>query len=156
MRIAAIALGSALLAIGLVQPTLAQQDQNRSGPGNEDQFQSGREEGGQSTGRGDYDDWASRRERMHAWHMRGDMGAMWRHRFARETGGAHFRLRRGQALLDVRCPENDSLQSCVNAISQLLDKVRTMPAPSSSSPTNGAGGALDNQGGSTTAPDQNQ
>jgi hypothetical protein len=149
MRIAEIAFGSVLLAIGLVQPSVAQQN-----PGNQDQAQS--EDRGQSTARGDYDDWASRRERMHAWHMRGGMGSMWRHDFARETGGAHFRLRRGQALIDVKCPENDSLQSCVNAITQLLDKVRTMPGPSNSSPTNGAGGALDNQGNSITAPDQNQ
>jgi hypothetical protein len=154
MRIAAIALGSALIAIGSTQPTLAQQDQNLGQPRHEDQLQSGQEDSGQSTGRGDYDDWASRRQRMHAWHMRGEMGPMWRQRFTDERGGAHFRLRRGQALLDVKCPENDSLQSCVNAISQLLDKVRTMPGPGSS-PTNGAGGALENPRDSATTPDQN-
>ncbi len=115
MKIAAIALGSAL-AIASTQPTLAQQDQYRSHPGNEDQWQSGQEESAPGTGRGDYHDWSSRRERMPAWHMRGEMGQTWRQRFARETGGAHFRLRSGQTLLDVKCPENDSLQSCVNAI----------------------------------------
>ncbi len=130
MRIAAIALGAVLLAIGSAQPSLAQQDQFR--PGNEDHFQSGQDDSAQRSARGDSDDWASRRQRMHAWHMRGEMGQMWRQRFAHE-GGAHFRLRRGQAFLDVKCPENDSLQSCVNAISQLLDKVRTMPGPSNNS-----------------------
>ncbi len=151
MRIAGIALGSVLLGIGLVQPSLAQQEQSGRQPGNQDQLQS--ENSGQSTARGDYDDWASRRERMRAWHMHEGMGPMWRNRFARETNGAHFRLRRGQALVDVKCPENDSLQSCVNAISQLLDKVRAIPAQSNS-PTNGTGGVLDNQEDSTSSQHQ--
>jgi hypothetical protein len=131
MKIVGIALGSTLFAIGLAQPTLAQQDQNRNESSTQDQSQSGPEGNAQSDRRTD-DDGAFRSGRMRSWHM----NPMWHHRFSDERG-AHFRLRQGQMLIDVQCPANDSLQSCVNAVSQLLDKARTMPGSTNSSPGGG-------------------
>jgi hypothetical protein len=43
-------------------------------------------------------------------------------------------------MLDVKCPENESLQACVNAAGQLLDKVAGLRnGTTASGATNGAG-----------------
>jgi hypothetical protein len=55
-----------------------------------------------------------------------DMGPM-----TRRGGGARFQFSRGDAHIDIRCPQNESLQSCVQAASQLIDKVHSLtPGPS--------------------------
>jgi hypothetical protein len=55
-----------------------------------------------------------------------DMGPM-----MRRGGGARFQFSRGDAHIDIRCPENESLQNCVQAASQLIDKVHSLtPGPS--------------------------
>jgi hypothetical protein len=67
-----------------------------------------------------------------------DMGSM-----MRRGGGARFQFSRGDAHIDIRCPQNESLQNCVQAASQLIDKVHSLtlgpsegkqgPTPSSDS-----------------------
>ena len=55
-----------------------------------------------------------------------DMGPM-----MRRGGGARFQFSRGDAHIDIRCPQNESLQNCVQAASQLIDKVHSLtPDPS--------------------------
>ena len=45
-------------------------------------------------------------------------------------GGARFQFSRGDAQIDIRCPQNESLQNCVLAASQLIDKVQSLtPGP---------------------------
>jgi hypothetical protein len=80
--------------------------------------------------RGDYDERSE--DRQDNEHMdRGsdrwrDMGPM-----MRSGGGARFQFSRGDAHIDIRCPQNESLQNCVQAASQLIDKVHSLaPDPS--------------------------
>jgi hypothetical protein len=55
-----------------------------------------------------------------------DMGSM-----MRRGGGARFQFSRGDAHIDIRCPQNESLQNGVQAASQLIDKVHSLtPDPS--------------------------
>ena len=55
-----------------------------------------------------------------------DMGSM-----MSRGGGARFQFSRGDAHIDIRCPQNESLQNCVQAASQLIDKVHSLtPGPS--------------------------
>lgn len=57
-----------------------------------------------------------------------DMGSM-----MRREGGARFQFSRGDAQIDIRCPQSESLQNCVQAASQLIDKVHSLtPDPSES------------------------
>lgn len=61
----------------------------------------------------------------------------------RSGGGAHFRFSQGDARIDIRCPQNKSLQNCVQAAGQLLDKIHpisTAPTPGSSAPSTMPGG----------------
>ena len=59
-----------------------------------------------------------------------DMGPM-----MRRGGGARFQFSRGDAHIDIRCPQNESLQNCVQAASQLIDKVHSLtPGPSEGTP----------------------
>ena len=54
-----------------------------------------------------------------------DTGSM-----ARMRSGARFQFSRGDAHIDIRCPQNESLQNCVLAASQLIDKVQSLtPGP---------------------------
>jgi hypothetical protein len=50
-----------------------------------------------------------------------DMGSM-----MSRGGGARFQFSRGDAHIDIRCPQNESLQNCVQAASQLIDKVHSL------------------------------
>ena len=50
-----------------------------------------------------------------------DMGSM-----MRRGGGARFQFSRGDARIDIRCPQNEALQDCVQAASQLIDKVHSL------------------------------
>lgn len=42
----------------------------------------------------------------------------------RNTGGAHFRLTRGDTTIDIRCPANQAVERCVRAAGDLLDKIK--------------------------------
>jgi hypothetical protein len=165
MKFAAIALASALAAAAFALPSFAQQNQsdqpnqNQYGQGGQNQFQNGREDWRQGRNERDDDDSGGGWRRMHRFGMGGGMQGMMdrmerHHRFANENEGAHFRLRRGQAMIDVKCPENESMQACVNAATQLLDKVAGMRnGNTAAGTTNGTGlgsGATIPQGGSLT------
>lgn len=52
---------------------------------------------------------------MHRMHPRGD--------------GAAFRLRRGDAEMDIRCLATESVQACVTAAGSLMEKVSGMQQP---------------------------
>jgi hypothetical protein len=57
-----------------------------------------------------------------------EMGSM-----MRRGRGARFQFSRGDAQIDIRCPQNETLQNCVQAASQLIDKVHSLtPGPSES------------------------
>lgn len=163
MKIAVIALASAAL-IGFAQPGFAQQkmDQDQSnrmdrspdGSGMQSQFQDEDETGtsGQGNNWSDRDGWRDQRsagndqdeDRMHhgsmRGHMQGGMTPPWRmhERMARANEAAHFRFRRGAAVIDVQCPEGESLQTCVSAAGQLLDKIATLRG-SAQGTTSGSG-----------------
>lgn len=86
----------------------------------------------------DDDDWDGDRDSSR-WHRRhhdmgghmGMMGMMMRPR------GAHFRFRRGDARIDIQCPARESLQNCVEAAGELIDKVSRL-GPHASTPMPGA------------------
>ena len=164
MKIAAIALASAAV-IGLAQPSFAQQYMNRDQSDRPDQWQHGsglqhqfQYEDEQSSTSGQGGHWSDRDDRRdhntsddrdygheHEWSRRGNMegrmGSMWRmhERMAHANeGAAHFRLRRGQAAIDVRCPQGESLQACVNATGQLLDKIANLREPNAQGATSGS------------------
>jgi hypothetical protein len=126
------------------------------------QFQNDDEQSGRS-GQGrnwsNRDDWRDRNSsdsrdwgRMHRWSMRDDMqgrmGRMMRmhERMANaDEGAAHFRFRRGQAAVDIQCPQGESLQACVNAAGQLLDKIANLRDGNAQGATQGMGlGSDDN------------
>ncbi len=45
-------------------------------------------------------------------------------------GGARFQFSKGDAHIDIRCPQNETLQNCVDAASRLIDKVHSLePGP---------------------------
>jgi hypothetical protein len=154
MKIALIALTSAAL-FGYAQPGFAQQkmdqdqsnhmDRSNNGLGMHSQFQNEDETGtsGQGNSWSDRDNWRDQQNaredsedqdsgRMHHWRMHGNMqGGMtppWRMRgrMAQANEAAHFRFRRGPAVVDVQCPEGESLQTCVNAAGQLLEKIASL------------------------------
>lgn len=53
----------------------------------------------------------------------------------RSGGGAHFRLQRGDARIDIRCGDNEPIGVCVEAASRLIDKVMSLGArPGGASP----------------------
>jgi hypothetical protein len=165
MKFAAIALASALAAAGVALPSFAQQNQsdqsnqNQYGQAAQNQFQNGRDGGWrQRQGWREDEDFGGGGgwRRMHG--MQGMMDRMERHhRFASESEGAHFRLRRGQAVIDVKCPENESMQACVSAAGQLLDKVAGMRnGNTTTGMTNGAGRSTgDLTGSQQSAPSLN-
>jgi len=43
-----------------------------------------------------------------------------------EDRGAHFRFRRGDARIDIRCGDHESTSVCVEAAIRLMDKVMSM------------------------------
>jgi hypothetical protein len=160
MKIVAIAFASAAL-VALAQPGFAQQrmDQDRADRMDRsmhNQFQNDDEQSstsGQGNNWSERDDWRDRNargdrdsERMPRGSMRGDMqgrmdgrmGQMMRMHDAND-GAAHFRIRRGQAAIDVQCPKAESLQACVNAAGQLLDKIATLRDRNSQGVTSGTG-----------------
>jgi hypothetical protein len=110
-----------LVSVGSV-PVMAQQDEH-------DDYGTSHRGGYQMHDRGDYDRSAGRRDDEDR-----DQGRDWdrpRHMaFMRwmmlRRGGARFQFSRGDARIDIRCPQNESLQDCVDAAGRLLDKVHTL------------------------------
>lgn len=43
----------------------------------------------------------------------------------RESKAAHFRFRKGDAMVDIKCAEDEPMKACVDASSSLLDKLAT-------------------------------
>jgi hypothetical protein len=59
----------------------------------------------------------------------------WRHMGSMMSrgSGARFQFSRADAHIDIRCPQTESLQNCVQAATQLIDKVHSLtPGPSES------------------------
>jgi hypothetical protein len=59
------------------------------------------------------------------------------------SGGAHFRLQRGDARIDIRCGDNEPIGVCVEAAGRLLDKVMTLRGTGTESPAARPGGTPD-------------
>ncbi len=75
----------------------------------------------------------------------GQMGSM---RQMRSMGmmrdaGARFRFSRGDAHVDIKCPQNESLQSCVQAAGQLLDKLHSLRSSAEAAQPSSGGGRSD-------------
>jgi len=79
------------------------------------------------------------------------MGRMWHHRMMMgmmRPQGARFSFSSGDARMNVLCPSNESLQDCVQAAGQLLDKVSRLRNNSAASSTS----AGSSSGPNTTIP----
>ena len=66
--------------------------------------------------------------------MRGHMG------HEQFDQGAHFRFRRGDAMIDIRCPKDEEVASCVQAATRLMRAVKDMQNTGASSPTSSSPG----------------
>ena len=95
-----VATSAAVLAVGGV--ALAQTPPPGGGP-----------DGGQEQHR---EHWGERGGMMHRMNHRGD-------------GAAFFRFRRGDAEMDIKCPGNENVQTCVTAAGSLMDKLSGMQQP---------------------------
>ena len=168
MKIAALALASALAAAGFAQPSFAQQNSNQDQSNQFGQQQYGQQQYGQGMQDSDEDQGPDNRNWQRGGNWRNDaraennennendgwrrmhqrmerrMGGMWQghHRGwaqnARE--GATFRFGNGQARMVVHCPGNESIQNCVQGATQLLDKIANLKSnTAASSGTNGSG-----------------
>ena len=88
------------------------------------------------SGRHDEEDRDQGRERDRSRDMgsmmseRPHMGLMSRAMMFRR-GGARFQFSKGDAHIDIRCPQNETLQNCVDAASRLIDKVHSLEPGSS-------------------------
>jgi hypothetical protein len=160
MKIAAIALASALASLAFAQPSWAQQNdhdqigQMQYGPGH-DQFRDGMRRDRDTYGQGEnwhHDgDWrGGDNHGQRGWHHDEDrmegrmgMGGMNPHvrgRFAQEQG-ATFVFGNGRARMAVHCPANESVETCVRAASQLLDKIGSLRSGADTGPSGGNTGS---------------
>lgn len=48
-------------------------------------------------------------------------------RMAPPSKAAHFVLHRGDAVVDIKCAEDEPMKACVDAATVLLDKLATQP-----------------------------
>jgi hypothetical protein len=71
--------------------------------------------------------------------MEGRMGRWHRHMMMGRSDGASFSFRNGPARMTVHCPSGEALQPCVNAATQLLEKIGSMKNLRDNSQTNGRG-----------------
>ena len=53
--------------------------------------------------------------------------------------GAHFHFVRGNARVDIQCPPQNDMQSCVQAAGQLLDKIGILAEPGAGTNSSGTG-----------------
>jgi hypothetical protein len=88
--------------------------------------------------------------------MEGRMGPPWRrHMMMGRNEGANFSFRNGNARMRIHCPPNEPLQACVNAATQLLDKIGSLKSEHAAAnlagnQTNGQG-STNMQGGNGTS-----
>ncbi len=73
---------------------------------------------GMSAGRAD----AGQMDRMNPDQMRKHM-----HRRGGQPHGAQLKLQRGDAQIDIRCPSNETIAACVDAVGKLMDRLQSMP-----------------------------
>ena len=75
------------------------------------------------------------------------MGARMRDGFAEERG-ASFRFGNGRARMSVHCPANESVETCVRAASQLLDKIISLRSGNKAAAASGGntGSGIDDSG----------
>jgi hypothetical protein len=66
-------------------------------------------------GAGQMDEMNPDRMRKHM-HMRGG-----------QPHGAQLKLQRGDAQIDIRCPGNENIAACVEAVGKLMDRLQSMP-----------------------------
>jgi hypothetical protein len=91
----------------------------------EEAYRSSQRDAYRSHYRGDYDERSDdRQENEHMdrvrdrWRDTGSMAGM--------RSGARFKFSRGDAYIDIRCPQNETVQNCFQAASQLIDKVQSL------------------------------
>ena len=159
MNIASLALATALAAmVGSAQPTLAQ-PYDESGGRYENQSQHApRMHQQQQDQSSDHDrDWQSRP----GWRHRsgaegGSMGQAlrWGRRGIGRRDGFQFHFARGNERIDIQCPADQNVESCVSAASQLIDKVVSL-ANKSDARLDGANGSGSEGGNKMRAPDTN-
>jgi hypothetical protein len=70
--------------------------------------------------------------------MEGRTGQWHRHMMMGRNQGASFAFGNGNARMRIRCPANEPLQNCINAATQLLDKISSLKNRVEN-PTNGQG-----------------
>jgi len=70
----------------------------------------------------------------------GGMGMRGRMGHEQFDQGAHFRFRRGDAMIDIRCPKDEEMASCVQAATRLMRAVKDMQNTSPTSTSPGAQG----------------
>ena len=89
----------------------------------------------QQSGKQDEQDGDQSRERDRSRDMGSTMND--RSRDMGRRGGARFQFSKGDAHIDIRCPQNETLQNCVDAASRLIDKVHSLEPTSAgqASPT---------------------
>jgi hypothetical protein len=145
MKILAIALASTLASVGLGQPAFAQQSGNqneqdqmmgqmRYGPGMQDRFHGGPNRNDDTYGPGG--NWRQNQNWRNAenegWRrrgggMQGHMGMMMGpHMPELAERGASFSFGNANARMSVHCPANESVETCVRAATQLLDKIGSL------------------------------
>ncbi|MDB5596380.1 MAG: hypothetical protein JWM36_3341 [Hyphomicrobiales bacterium] len=61
--------------------------------------------------------------RMHKRMMMGEMAGGGMH----HDNGAHLKLKRGNAEIDISCPTGETVGACVEAVTKLMDKLQSMP-----------------------------
>jgi hypothetical protein len=107
------------------------------GPQNEDSWHRGRaEDRDQDRDRGD---WGPRSHDRWGPGM-GFMGPMGRSARGPMIQGAHFHFARGNARIDIQCPPQNDMQSCVQAAGQLLDKISSVQNSTLAKPDGGSTG----------------
>ncbi len=152
MRTAGAAAFTVLLATTFAHPSFAQRNQDQYDQSSE-QHDYGPSMQGQDRNWRQDRSWRGNDESSDSnWH-RHAMERMWEHRgFMRQNEAARFHLRRGDSVIDIRCPVNETLQVCVNAASQLLDKVGRIPNVTSPTVASSPGQAAPTPPPSVTAP----
>jgi hypothetical protein len=168
MKVALIALAAtAATLVGFAQPSFAQ-NVDRDQSNSTDSWQGGPRNSDRDAWHGQTPDERQDWRRMHGRSMGEDGGGRWwrmHERMVNANEAAHFRFRQGSAVVDVRCSQADSLQACVNAAGQLIDKVAKLhedtkastTAPSTSSPmtlqpANPSSNQVPTPGGSNPSP----
>ena len=159
MKIVSLALATALAAmVGSAQPTLAQ-PYNKSGGSDENQSQPGpRMDQQQQDQSSDRDrDWKSHPGSRHRSGTEGgsmSQGLGWGRRGMGRCDGVQFHFARGNERIDIQCPADQNVQTCVSVASQLIDKVMSS-ANKSDERLGGANGSGSEDGNKMHAPGTN-